>query len=60
MSRESSDEYRNGRLFNGFDYENQSWVLDGKYQRCGHPEEMRCDCYGREHEGEETAPKARW
>lgn len=35
-----------------FDYHNQAWIIDGKYQRCGHPEEMNCRCYGRLHEGE--------
>ncbi len=44
------------RLIDGYDYENQAWVKDGKYVRCGHPEEMNCGCYGREHEGEETQP----
>ncbi len=35
-----------------FDYVNQAWVRDGKYVRCGHPDTMNCDCYGRLHEGE--------
>lgn len=52
--RESSNELKNGRLINGYDYENQVWVVNGKYVRCGHPENMNCGCYGREHEGEET------
>lgn len=43
-----------GILINGYDYHNQAWVLDGVYQRCGHPEEMDCDCYGRIHAGEHT------
>lgn len=54
MSRTSRDEYRDGRLWNGYDYTNQAWVLDGKYVRCGHPESMDCGCYSREHDGEET------
>ena len=37
---------------NGFDYDNQAWVIDGTYRRCGHPDSMSCGCYGREHEGE--------
>ena len=57
MSRESSDEYRGNRLINGYDYNRQAWVIDGKYQRCGHPDEMPCGCYGRAHEGEETRPE---
>ncbi len=52
--RESSDEYKNGKLVNGFDYDNQVWVRDGKYVPCGHPKSMQCNCYGRLHEGEET------
>ena len=39
-------------VVNGYDYEKQAWVVDGKYVRCGHPDEMNCGCYGREHEGE--------
>lgn len=37
-----------------FDYDNQAWVRDGRYQRCGHPDSMRCQCFGRLHEGEEA------
>jgi hypothetical protein len=37
---------------NGFDYAKQAWYLNGVYIRCGHPESMQCDCYGRLHEGE--------
>lgn len=54
--RQSSNEYQNGRLINGFDYEKQAWVIDAKYARCAHPETVICDCYGRLHEDEETAP----
>lgn len=54
MSRTSNNEYKNGKLFNGYDYENQCWVKDGLIQRCGHPESMNCGCYGREHEREES------
>jgi len=52
--RELGNELKNGRLMNGYDYENQAWVVNGKYVRCGHPESMNCGCYGRKHEGEET------
>jgi hypothetical protein len=27
-----------GTLVNGFDYNNQAWVLGGVYQDCGHPQ----------------------
>lgn len=56
--RVSRDEFRYGRLWNGFDYQNQAWVVDGKYVKCGHPETMQCKCYGRVHEGEETTRRA--
>jgi hypothetical protein len=52
--RLSKDEFKDGRLWNGFDYQNQAWVVEGKYVKCGHPETMKCNCYGRIHEGEET------
>lgn len=37
-----------------YDYANQAWTVDAKYVRCGHPEKMKCGCYGREHEGEDA------
>jgi hypothetical protein len=37
-----------------YDYDKQAWVEDGKYVRCGHPEDTACICYGREHEGEDA------
>ena len=55
--RMSSNEYKNSRLMNGYDYENQAWVVDGRYVRCGHPASMNCNCYGRLHAGEETLPE---
>lgn len=55
MSRESSNEYdSNNRLINGYDYKNQAWVENGKYVRCGHPDNTKCSCYGRMREGEKT------
>lgn len=53
--RLSNDEFRNGKLFNGFDYENQCWVLDGIIQRCGHKESLDCGCYGKLNAGKEVA-----
>ena len=41
MTRLSGDEIRRGRVWNGFDYELQVWVIDGIIQRCGHPATMR-------------------
>lgn len=54
MTRVSSDQVIEGRLMNGFDYDNQAWVRNGRYVACGHLESMDCKCYGRTHEGEET------
>ncbi|MBT9166933.1 MAG: hypothetical protein DDT19_00257 [Syntrophomonadaceae bacterium] len=54
MTRTSNNEYQNGRLWYGYDYDKQVWVVDGKYDDCGHPEEMKCTCYGRLHKGEDV------
>lgn len=54
MSRQSTNEYSNGRLINGYDYDRQAWVVDGRYVRCGHPDSMQCKCYGKLHDGEST------
>jgi hypothetical protein len=35
-----------------YDYAHQAWIEDGRYVRCGHPESMNCQCYGRLHAGE--------
>ena len=53
MSRTSKDEFdADGYLINGFDYENQAWVRNGRYERCGHPENMKCSCHGRKYEND--------
>ena len=31
-----------------YDYDKQVWIVEGKYQRCGHPEAMNCNCYGKQ------------
>lgn len=54
MTRTSQDQYQNDRLFNGYDYKNQAWVLKGVYQACNHPNSMNCRCYGKVHGGEPT------
>jgi hypothetical protein len=36
----------------GYDYDVQAWYRGGVYIRCGHPEVMDCDCYGKLHAGE--------
>ena len=40
MTRLSGDEIRHGRVWNGFDYKLQVWVVDGIIQNCGHPATM--------------------
>lgn len=30
MTRTSTDEYKDGKLWNGYDYKNQFWVFEGK------------------------------
>ena len=45
----------NAKLYNGYDYNNQVWVMNGLYVRCGHLEAMQCSCYGREHAGEKVS-----
>lgn len=39
--RTSNDEFKNGLLWNGYDYDRQAWVVDGIYQDCGHPSYMK-------------------
>jgi hypothetical protein len=57
MTRKSDNTYRDGRLWVGYDYDKQSWVVDGVYIDCGHPWHLLCDCYGRLHQGEATLPR---
>ncbi len=35
-----------------YDYDNQAWIEEGRYSRCGHPNSVNCKCYGKLHEGE--------
>jgi hypothetical protein len=35
----------------GYDYDNQAWYKNGVYVRCGHPDSMGCDCFGKINEG---------
>ncbi len=44
MSRESTDEIRNGRVFNGYDYSLQVWVGNGVILTCAHPGSMGPRC----------------
>ena len=37
----------NGEPITQYDYDNQAWIVDGKYVACNHPMAMHCQCYGR-------------
>lgn len=37
-----------------YDYKVQAWVIAGLYQRCNHPADMDCQCYGKIHAGEKA------
>ena len=39
-----------------YDYDKQSYVRQGRWVDCGHPEDMECECYGRLHHGERLTP----
>ena len=52
--RESGNEFEDGKLINGYDYDRQAWVENGRYVRCGHRDAMLCNCYGKLHAGEEA------
>jgi len=51
MARQSSDTYytHTGTLCNGYDYRNQAWVRNGKYEACGHT--GPCTCFGKKWQG---------
>jgi hypothetical protein len=34
-----------------YDYDNQAWIINGKYIRCEHPATMQCRCFGLTHAG---------
>lgn len=40
MSRQSSDDVRRGRVYNGFDYSLQIWVQDGIIQSVGQRKDL--------------------
>ena len=55
MSRSSNNIINEaGRIIDGYDYNLQVWIVSGRYQDCGHPEDMNCECFGRLHKGEEN------
>ena len=41
-----------------YDYENQAWLVNGRYVSCSHPAAMDCQCYGKVHTGEWPQVKA--
>ena len=44
MSRQSTDEIKDGRVFNGYDYTLQVWVQNGVIPKCAHPAHMGRRC----------------
>lgn len=40
-----------GDIVDGYDYDNQAWVVNGSYVDCGHSAEMACMCFGRKFAG---------
>lgn len=44
VTRQSRNEYQGGNLVNGYDYDLQVWVRDGKVVTCGHPHSMGSTC----------------
>jgi len=42
----------------GYDYKRQAWYDGGVYVRCGHPDSMGCECYGRLNEGKSVIVEA--
>ena len=49
---EPQEQQATEKLSCSYDYKNQAWIADGRYVRCGHPEHLNCNCYGKTHEGE--------
>jgi len=49
VTRLSKDEIKHGRVWNGYNYSLQVWVVDGIIQDCGHPAQMQaqgcCDAH---------------
>lgn len=54
MSRQSTNQMQAGVIRNGYSYSNQVWILEFVIQDCGHPEAMTCNCFGRQHAGEQA------
>lgn len=52
--RQSSNYIFNGVIWHGYSYDKQCWIEDNVIQDCGHPKTMSCDCYGRQHAGEQA------
>lgn len=52
--RQGQNEMQAGVIKNGFSYTHQTWIKDFIVQRCGHPQQMNCQCFGKKHEGEQV------
>lgn len=55
MSRMSNDEIKDGAVFNGYDYQLQVWVVDGRVTKCGHPASMLNCCNASRYLGRKVA-----
>ena len=51
IDRTTGDQYLNGTLYNGYDYNRQAWVSEGRYQSCGHKAGAGA-CWACDHAGE--------
>jgi hypothetical protein len=43
-----------GVIKNGYSYAHQCWIENFIIQRCGHPDSLDCQCFGKIHEGEQA------
>lgn len=52
--RVSDNEMQEGVIKNGYSYTHQVWIEQFVVQDCGHPQAMKCRCFGRQHAGEQV------
>ena len=52
--RVSGNEMQDGVIKNGYSYTHQVWIEQFVVQDCGHPQAMKCRCFGRQHAGEQV------
>ncbi len=62
MGEEVRATFPQPQVKNGFDYDNQAWVINGLYVDCGHDHNKPCpggNCFGRTHAGEPVIGEVR-